>query len=79
MAINWAKKLEEAGDSRSQKPEGKDWFTAHDLRKETGLSNNNAYEFIKSHIASGKMEKLKGSEYSKEHNQLVRRVWYRFL
>lgn len=79
MAIDWAKKLEEAGDSRSQKPEGEDWFTIHDLRKETGLSNNSAYEFIKEHIVSGKLEKVKGSEYSKEHNQLVRRVWYRFI
>jgi len=79
MAINWAKKLEEAGSEKSQKPEGKDWFTVHDLREESGFSMNSAYEFIRSQMSAGKIEKHKGTMYSKEHNQLVRRVWYRFI
>lgn len=79
MAINWAKKLEQAGNEKAQKPEGENWFTVHELRKETGYSINTAYAFIKANIASGKMEKQKGTEYSVEHQQLVRRVWYRFL
>lgn len=78
MAINWAKQLAEAGNDKSEKPEGKDWFTVHDLRRESGFSANSAYEFIGSQMASGKIEKYKGTIYSKEHKQLVRRVWYRF-
>ena len=38
MAIDWAKKLEEAGDKRASKPKGKDWFTVHELRQNTGYS-----------------------------------------
>lgn len=79
MAIDWAKKLEEAGEARSQKPEGDDWFTVHEFKRNTGMSKSNSYEFIKDQIEKGKMEKVKGTEFSKEHNQLVRRVWYRFL
>lgn len=79
MAINWAKKLEEAGNQKAQKPEGKDWFSVYDLIENTGMGKNGAYEFLKEKIASGEVEKFKGSSWSKEHNQLVRSVWYRFL
>ena len=79
MAIDWAKKLKEAGDRRATEPDGEDWFTVHDLRLNTGMSNNNAYEYIKSLLIEGKLEKFKGTKYSKEHNMTVRSVWYRFL
>lgn len=79
MAINWAKKLEEAGNQRANEPKGDGWFTIHELRANTGYSINNSYAFVKDNIAAGKMEKFKGNTYSAEHNQLVRTVWYRFL
>lgn len=79
MAIDWAKKLEEAGDKRASKPKGKDWFTVHDLKENTGMSNNNCYEYIRSLLVEGKLEKFKGTRYSKEHNMNVRSVWYRFI
>jgi hypothetical protein len=79
MAIDWAKKLEEAGIQKSSQPKGEDWFTIHDLRVNTGMSNNSSYDYIKTQMSEGKMEKFKGNTYSPEHNQLVRTVWYRFI
>jgi hypothetical protein len=78
MAINWAKKLKEAGSSKEIKPEGNDWFTIHDLKRETGKSVTNCYVFVKEQISEGKLEKFKGSKYSNEHKQLTKAVWYRF-
>lgn len=79
MAINWAKKLEEEGNQKANEPKGKDWFTIHELRENTGYSINNAYAYVKKQMAAGKMEKFKGNTYSAEHNQLVRTVWYKFI
>jgi hypothetical protein len=79
MAIDWAKKLEEAGSKKANLPEGDDWFTIQELRQNTGYSINSAYAYVKEQITSGEMEKFKGNTYSKEHNQLVRCVWYRFI
>lgn len=79
MAIDWAKKLEEAGNQRSNLPQGEGWFTIHELRENTGYSINYAYAYVKDQMATGKMEKFKGNTYSAEHNQLVRSVWYRFI
>ena len=79
MAIDWAKKLEEAGNQKSNTPKGEGWFTISELRQNTGYSINYAYAYVKEQMSSGKMEKFKGNIYSKEHNQLVRSVWYRFI
>ena len=79
MAIDWAKKLEEAGNQKASQPGGRAGFTIHDLKENTGMSNNNCYLFVKTQMGEGKMEKFKGNTYSAEHNQLVRTVWYRFL
>lgn len=79
MAINWAKKLKEVGSSKEVKPEGKDWFTIHDLKRETGKGVTNCYVFVKEQISAGKLEKFKGLQYSNEHKQLTKAVWYRFV
>lgn len=76
--MDWAKILEANTDTIANKPEGKDWFNVSEFCEESGWGKSRAYNFIKSKIESGELEVFKGNEFSKAHNQLVRRVWYRF-
>lgn len=76
--MDWAKILEENTETLAKKPEGKDWFSATEFCEKSGWGKSRAYPFIKKKIESGDLEVFKGNEYSKAHNQLVRRIWYRF-
>lgn len=76
--MDWAKQLEQDHKPKGNLPDGSDWFTINELREKSGWGKDKSYAFIKNKIESNEVEMFRGSEYSEPHNQLVRRIWYRF-
>lgn len=81
-AKSWIKKLDKINLTREDTPpdfEKDEWFTVKDLMKEYKVGDNRARKIINEGMATLQIECYKGSEWSKEKNQLVRRAWYRFI
>lgn len=77
--MDWAKKIEELSQSRAKEPEGEGWFTADEFRQKAKIGVSRSYELLKKARDDGQVEVHAGNTYSEEMQQLVRKVWYRFI
>lgn len=77
--INWAKGLQELSKSTDKTPSGEGWFTAIDFKEESGVGINRTYILLKVGLQEKKLEKFQGTIYDEDHQQQVRKCWYRFV
>jgi hypothetical protein len=79
LDLKWVKRLEALSNSKANEPEGDGWFTALDFQKESGIGITRSHRLLRAGLADNSIELYKGSVWSSTQQQLVRRVWYRFI
>ena len=77
--IDWAKNLEKLSKKKEKKPQGDGWFMIHDFVVNADVGIDRAYKLMKRGLEDKVIEKYQGSEFCAEHNQIVKRTWYRFI
>ena len=77
--MDWVKKIEQLSSAKSKEPEGDGWFTALEFREKGQIGYSRCYKLIREARENGKLEVFNGCAWNPELQQLVRRVWYRFI
>ncbi len=77
--INWAKGLQELSKVSDNTPIGDGWFTAIEFQQKSGVGINRTYKLLKSGLQEKKIEKFQGTIFDEDHQQQVRKCWYRFV
>lgn len=62
---------------RQRIPEGKNWFTADELSKKTGLAKSKILRLIREHRVNKSVKTFDGYKFNPKKNYLERKIWYK--
>jgi hypothetical protein len=79
LDLKWVERLQALSNSKANEPEGEGWFTASEFQNKTGIGITRSHRLLRAGLADKTIEIYKGSVWSETQQQLVRRVWYRFI
>jgi len=62
---------------RQRLPQGKDWYTAEELSKKTGLAKSKILRLIREHKVNKNVKTFDGYKFNPKKNYLERKIWYK--
>ena len=73
----WAEALSKSAVKTGRHPEGEEWRTNAELKKELQIGKEALRNFLNELDAEGRLEKFTGSQWSEIAEVPCRQVWYR--